>query len=356
MIDHEDRKETNNHIYLNINIQPSSGPATYNETRPQKIVEKGSDYQLAINRFTVPWGNLPLLIFRIEEGDTQTDPNLGLYKFTLTYNGDDFTENAIFSPVYAAPVPRAPSQNNGAQDKTEYYYIYTFSRLVSYFNDALAAAFVALKATYPGAPQTEPPYFIVKDRKLNLIYPRNYNTSGNEISIKSNVDSSAFFDGVEYIYDENATGKEVIFILDTLPNFDDGYAPFGTTPTTPPIYIKKTAEFSSIPGWSEVKTLIFNTSLIPVRQEYIASSANEGRNTVRPILTDFDVSGWDGKREPIKFFTTSPYRYIDILTDQPIQSLNLSLLWQDKDENIRPIILFEPANIKLAFVKKYLTS
>lgn len=349
------------HVYLNVSIKGDAGnfrTASYVETRPQPIISKGSDFQLAITRFTVPWGILPLSIFRVQENQSNRD--LGIYSFTLTFDGSVYTVDVIYEPDnLAADLPLVPTDNGGKQDVLGvYYYIYTLKRIAYLFNNALQTAFNDLKAVHgASAPQTEAPFFIVRDDKLSLVTQTVYNDALDPIEVWCNSPVLKFVDGIDFEIAGFSGDQVAKFILYEDPAFDNGYSAYGVTPTNPPEYIRQDQFVSTIPQWSEVKKIIFNTSLIPVRQENIASTSTQGEEIIQPILTDFDTSGWDGSREPIKFSVGSPYRYIDILSSQPIRSFDISVFWQDSEDEVRPVLAFSQAvEVKIAFIRKHLVS
>ncbi len=354
------------HIYLNVSISAndeSSANASYSESRPQAIVPKGDDYQLAVTRFNIPLGRIPLLIFRIQTAGEfdppQTNPNLGVYIFTLTFGVNDYSENVIFQPdLTSIPVPNPPSDNNNEQVDSSYYYVYTLNRILFLFNTTLETAFTALKLANPAAPQTEAPFFFAdSDNKIHLVTQIEYNDAVDPVEIFINNPLNRFFDGMDFIFEFSSDVKEARFVLYEDPLFDNGYTPFGTVPVTPPTHIQQIQQDNNIGAWSELKAIIFQTSLIPIRQENIASTGTEGQDIIQTILTDFDVSGWQGNRNPISFASQGPYRYIDILSHTPIRSFNLDVLWRDSQGRVRFIEVFSnPITVKLAFIRKHLVS
>lgn len=347
-------------IYLNVSIKGDKGrgiPVVYSETRSSPILDYADNYSLGVVRFSVPWGEMPLFIFRVEEGLLQNDPDKGEYIFSLNYGGLVYSENVQFVSDGTDPTPRSPQANGGVQDITNYYYMYNLQRLAFLFNRTLESIFTTFKAANLGAPQTEAPFFIVKDNKLSLVCELSYNDLVNPLFIEFNGRLSKFFEYIPYKRIGLSIAQESRFIIYEHPLYNNGYSAYGVAPSNPPTHLIQEQEFSQVPVWSEVKKITFNTTLIPARLENLSSTNDNGRNVVSPILTDFDVSGWNGNREPIKFSVSSPYRYIDLLSHQPLRSIDISLFWQDSEGAVRPLLAFaQPVDIKLVFVAKNLVS
>ena len=51
---------------------------------------------MAITKFRIPISDLPFVLFRVEEGLAQSDPDLGKYKFGFRYDGTDYINNVEF--------------------------------------------------------------------------------------------------------------------------------------------------------------------------------------------------------------------------------------------------------------------
>lgn len=360
----QNNRSLEDHVYLNVTIQKESNQtssiASYTETRPSTIISTGSDYQLAVVRFTIPPGNIPMYIFQIEEGSAQNDPDLGVMKFTLDFGGTPYTENVIFIPDGNTPIPNPPSLNppSFTQVDSEYYYVYTQRHLLTMFNIALADAFLALKTANPGAPQTTAPFFKVDDQnKLILVHETSYNDAVNPILIYFNQDTERWFSGFYLFFDKIDDDRYARFETFADPLFDNGYEEFGVVPVTPPLYLQHIQQYNNVSTWVSLNKIVFRTSLIPIRQEYIASSNTEGQDIVEAILTDFDVSGWKGDRDEIMFFPQAPYRFIDILSQMPLRSFDISIFWEDLLGVLRPVKVFgRSIDMKLAFIKKHLVS
>ena len=104
------------HVYLDLDV--INNDYTANATRPYLRFEEirntpfldgdSAEYFCSIVRFTIQTGNtLPVFIPSIVTG--QNNPNLTIYKVTLTYGLASMTRNVIYTPEdNTAPVPAPP--------------------------------------------------------------------------------------------------------------------------------------------------------------------------------------------------------------------------------------------------------
>ena len=157
------------HVYLDLNVfnndlTPSSKAPqlSFEETRTQPFLEgTADDYFVAIARFTVQTGGaLPVFIPAIDT--TQSNPNMTVYKITLTYRDQVGSANVVYAPQPNANKVVPPL---GGQDFWgNYYYVYNYQDWITMVNTALGKAhtqlFNKVKTAYPkdGFAGTDPSY------------------------------------------------------------------------------------------------------------------------------------------------------------------------------------------------------
>lgn len=168
--------------------------AKFRELRSSPIIKNLQNYEMGVVRASFPLNGIPLHIFQIVEGDTQTNENLGVWRITFKNNLTNviYQQNVIFIPqniniplnpntgTYVDP----PSQNNGQQVENRYYFIYSYKWLVYLINNALITLHLAA-----GGVLGQQPYFIYQNSKFNFILPSFYtpwNVSYNNIDIYFN--------------------------------------------------------------------------------------------------------------------------------------------------------------------------
>jgi hypothetical protein len=361
-----DLKEAN-HQYINIEIKPKATdkviPATFTQTFTQEFLKRGLDYNLAVVRFRIPISGIPYFYFKIQEGLGQTNPNLGIYSFTMVdvLSGDEFTEYVDFVPYdFSVSIPPAPSNNNGLQNiDTRYYNVYDVSGWIFMLNSTLNSCFNNLKAAHPTNPVTEAPFLIFNPETqfISFIVPYNYFTSGR-IETYFGENLQGFFDSLEYDLFDNNPLTFGLFVVYAQPFgstvYSNGYSKYGIAPTNPPAYIEMKGNYGGVEKFAGLRAFVIKTSLLPIRYENTNSTANNGDLSEDTILTDFNVSNYYGNRSDVIFFPQGPYRLIDILSNTPLRSIDLQIFWKDKSGFLRPMFVFQgdTLTIKLGFITK----
>jgi len=357
--------------YLNIVIrgQPSKDtPARYSSTSTDIILNNGADYYLSIIRFSIPTNTIPLMIFPIQEG-TNNDINLGTFSFTLTFMGNSLQEYLIFFPVVSnVPLPKSPANNNGKQDlTTTYYYVFDPSQLVTIMNNALASLFANFIIMFGPFPVgvTQPPYLLYDDNteKLTFIVQDTFIT--NNLLLSCN---SLLFNYLQYFV-VKFNGYNAPFDADfdflfslrpsQFPNYDNYYYPDINVTPYPPVFLKFTQQISVLDYWTDFRSLVFVTNLLPIAQEIYPTNQiinnpndNSGNFQYIPILTDFSPQGIPGPI--VEYNPTAQYRLIDIISTGPVQGLDMQIYWRDINSNLYPVLIASTAvaTIKIAFLKK----
>lgn len=344
------------HIYYNVTIQhtpfgvETSVPskAIYQETRTEAIFDgRPSDYYLSVVRFSVPTGYVPTMIFPIfSEGG---DPNLGLYSVTLSYGGSDFQTRLIYTPENTfdpVPPPPVPTENSVRTKYVNYYSVYSLQHLVDMINIALTTSFNNLKAAFPAAPPTTPPFFSYNptNKLFSLIASSAYAGPGT-IEIYNNAFLNTLFEtafNVLYINHETPFGKDVLYIIENL--FTNNV----TLPIQGLCYVS-TQDFTTVPSLSSFAGIVFQSGTLQIRPEWLSSNAvgtlpppstqqSSGANFQR-ILTDFELDQLTGfeTKSSVHYAPTAEYRRIDLYGNDPIVNIDLQVYWRDKQSNLYPI-------------------
>jgi len=353
------------HIYYNVNFSPppgaSSGNMEYNIQLNSPLLQNPGDFSLAIVRFDLSLADVPYLIFRIQEGLTQANPNLGVYSFTLSYGGNDYTNYSIYDNAYhQLPIPIAPIQNEGLQFVDYYYYIFEIPVMVDYLNRALAQSTIDLLAANPVLAPLSTPYlkYNPETKLIDFYVPRKFETSNIELWF--NNATYKLLAGFKIFYSSNFTSqKRNRLIIESGQEYSNGYTQFGLLPVVPPLWYIFKPDSPQIYSWSELQNIVIKTSLLPIRNEFSIVSGST-QLTPEPILTDFSVpSNIDSNVLTISYANQGVYRYIDLLTENPLSQIDISVFWKDKKGILRPMIVYSSdkfSNMKLAFIRDGLVS
>jgi hypothetical protein len=127
-----------------------------------------------------------------------------------------------------------------------------------------------------------------------------------------------------------------------------------------------TTPYSPTPVWNCVRQLIFTTALMPIVNELVATPAifnsnialdtDSANNNFSPIITDLEVpfTRGDETKPSISYTPTAEYRLIDLQSNSPINSIEISIFWKDVYGGVHPFLL-EPgcnASLKILFRRK----
>jgi len=356
-----------NRIYYNIFFttdKPEGEPARYQVNLSDTLIDIASDYNLAVVRFEIPITNIPFVIFRIDEGITQTNRNKGEYSFTISYNQTDFTNHIEYetTSLDINILPPPPSLNNGHQYFTTegveqyYYYMYHADDFVYLMNKTLQTIIDSILFTYPLLAPLPAPYVKYNSVSglINFVFPRKFITENIDLFYNFPLEQFLFSSPSKFV-GGNVKFNQVILRED--PNFDNAYYPPGVIPTTPPELLQTNPNWAQIEEWAELKSIIFNSSQLPVRREVSSSTSNV--YIVEPIITDFIVQDWNGTRSSIVFNSQGNYRFMDLLGKNKIRNIDIQLFWTDKKGVKRPFLIYDkssPITMKLAFIEEGLVS
>lgn len=325
--------ETTNNIYYNINIFNDSEvpdfikPATYSENRVTSLIDNPNDYEVGIVKFNISTGLIPLLVW---------DPDNQWY-VTLSFGGADFQRQLQYQP-------------DNKLFKTGEDVLWKFGKWVTSINEALLFAFIDLKAQFPAAPQTKPPYLTFDP--VTQLFSLHAETS----------------------YDKNL-GLSAIAVMFSQDLFNLMSSFEATSLTVPPpifptkgfrleIYDKKdnretvdginqfvmSQEFVTAQRINRFDNLLFETNSIPVESEALSGQ----RNVTRRILTDFTPNIDVSNQQIVQFFPQGPIRYYDLKSNYPLNKIDLTISWSDKSGAVYPLGLIRGDNVKvkLHFRKK----
>jgi len=372
-----------NHIYFDFTMVNNDTTGTlpppnlvFTETRTNPIVNNASDYYVSVVRFGVETPTLPLMIPQAVLG--QSDPNKLIYTVNLTfeYLGVVYESqtNVSFIPQNVNdPIPAPPITQ---QDLTsEYYYIFSFQHFVLMVNNALQTAFTSLDAAVVGAGGTLPsaiaPYIEYNptsgDYTLNgdvLGYDSDQNNQ-TSIYIFMNAPMYTLFSSFEsknYGYTNITGGKNFQLVLRNINNGSNVYTP---SPPSPSFY-QSYGEYPTAPLWVPIESLVFQASLLPIVPEQqtrplifnsdVLFGTGGNNSAIGSTLTDLQVYLTTGTeyKPLLQYAPSAEYRLIDLIGENPVNSIQISCFWKDKYGNLNPFKLGSGcgASMKILFRKK----
>lgn len=283
-------------------------------------------------------------------------------------------------------------------------------------NEAIKLAFNDLKTAVPANPCTQPPYFLYNPSEGTIDFICQQQFVGN-IDFFWNAEAYTFFDNfnVSFIGFNQPSGCDVKMIISNNKNNCYCECPiyltvittngsptitstglFSTSvdgslisgpgipensvityvnPNTITISMNSTAsatitakiencnllkikcEYPSIYLWSDVKSIVLTSSLLPVKEEFTPSLNESSEDTSQRILTDFEppfsIAG--ELRSYYQYLPTAEYRRIDLKGINPLNNFDISVYWKSKTGQIYPVYLipgYSPISVKILFEKK----
>lgn len=350
-------------------------PAEYKVVRTSPIIEDPSKYYCSVVRFVVPLQLLPLFIMPIIPN--QSNPNLTPLIFGMEVGSPISLLPAVLSQrlLYVADNNEtAPLQNQQTQVITPYYYVYTYTKMITLFNDTLNSLWTqvipgliapnnTLAALYPN---TDKPFFFYDSNTqlVKLVVPHIFvpsSGSPDSGSVKLFINNACLqylesFPFFFYGYNQ-PSGRDFDFVFENTANFY--YPTPGIVNNTPPPiskYFTYGQEYNTLYYWTSVRSLVFTSQTLPILNEIVPGTNNSGDYTSFPILTDFIISSdTAGQSRSIAVYNpTAQYRLISLSGNYPINSVDIKIYWKDQLGNLYPLYLQQntQASIKIGFFKK----
>jgi len=316
-----------NHIYFNVRIDPDplkKRAGVFSVNRVQPIVNKCDDYEMAVVRFSLPLTSVPLIVF---------EDNYFSVSLTLNIGGvvSEYTEFLQW----------VPNSNLNLENR----YIYIVQDLLDLINNAYALAFSNLSSAHI-ITATKPPFmsFSSESNLITLNVPQAFLADGIDVyaNEKLYLKMNSFQD---YYYEFPSEGQlNYRFVIQDL--FDNNVNYDGVD------YYTFTQQYATIGTLSDLQSIIFNTTQIPVNRELDGAQKNISSN----FLTDFEPlqsNKWYGGGL-IQFFPQGPLRYQDLLSKGELKDIDIQIKWKSKKGEIYPYLLQgdQSATIKILFRKK----
>lgn len=349
-------------IYLDLQVKNNfntgniKSQVVLTDNRNTPIVQNASNYKMSVVRFTCDTNFLPVFLVTIKP--EQSDPNLTIYSVTLENNGFFVTKPIIWSPEMSAPVPPSPSSNpNGNQQAlTSYYYLLNYQHFIKLINKAYKEAMDELKildVSLIGIPE---PYLFWNTDNLTAEMrgvSTNFNVENlSHVNIYMNVSLYALFSS--FSAKETFLSNERDYKLKLESNNTSNIV--GSN-----VILKQ--NYSTIANWSPVSSIVFASTILPIRPSNISSPityrnglilpAGGSNNSTINIISDISTNEQSFKPNII-YNPSAEYRFIDLLSSGPISNVNILVFWKSKTGLFVPLVLNSgsSASMKILFQKK----
>ena len=378
------------HTYYSLNFRNSGidGNAefaviNYEEIRNSPYLRNPQDYYLSVVRFSMSTSTLPILVPEVLNEATNTL----VYSVTMSnptlLAGVPVQTFVVFEPQ--SNVTKAPFS---AGQNSQYWYIYQVSNWINMVNTALATCYNTLR----GGAGLYPPY-LTWDADKNIA---TFHAAADEFAetlVTGGTGTSVFFNSALFqlfnsfpAYVANlvnnsspaaisaVAGRHFRFQFFNYLNSTEVAAETFTQPRILPcgaplaakLYLPIVQQYSSVPSMNPVKSIVFLTSLLPVNPENVSQPEafgtgrgfqNNGNNAnIATVLTDFEVDLVTGQeyRPSILYTPTAEYRLVDLISNQDLAAIQISIAWRNTFGQIIPMLLGSNGNaqIKMMFRRK----
>lgn len=348
--------------------------AQHDVTRTTPVLITPREYYLAIDRFSLDGNSTPIYIMFVKdiiEKDGTTYYITGI-KLTATYDGKDYTgkepkEGGEPTDPAEQEFVRFESQMEGKpikfDSRNEFFSIWSYQHLINQLNRRLKYITNEIHNDDSDVELVYPYFSYSKElQRFSLNVPIKWKTEHN-IDLFSNAFALHLF--------ESMPQDKYNDVLDKYAKFDifrDGYNiqkdviyPINKKDSeTPPKiipqdYIQITEEYDNFLNLSALNRIVFTTESMPITQEFVQESGNQGKNQTRSVLADFQpFLDMPGATRSKFLYNAERYRLIDMHGDTPLYRIDFKVWWIDVFDKWHPLKLFEQRfmDVKFAFIKK----
>lgn len=310
------------------NTGTTNSLAEYRDTRTDPIVDRASDYKLAIVKFNIRTDLIPMF---------------------------NYVNKSFIVYMYYAPdnilITQQVQPTVGVTYSQEEFLNYTPGGL----NEALSDAFNALVAAYEviygpaswtgdaAKPQFPPGMQFDPATGLFTMFidERSISNAPNEVQTFMSPDLGRLF-----------TGLSVTPFFST-PSLPSGTQKFlfwynFTRSNTFPVpggggvnYVSNTGIYNSTSLWYEISRIIITSNSLATRRNFVGGGSNGQSDVQLPIITDFTFVTDNGpQNNPTTWYEyqpSGPYRWVDIFGDGPVNRLDLKFYYATSNGEIQPL-------------------
>ena len=310
-------------IYVNVKYFQTASQtiptvANFNTTRTDSILDKCSDYKLAIVRWNIP-SNFPNMLIPSDSELTQ------YYNVALTWKTTTIIKPIVYVNLYTGTFyPRA---------------LYYITQYIDLLNKAYEEAHNDLKLVEASYSALIPPVVNFNPNsvnKISLYCPIEFvdtNTNNAKISIQN----SAFILGMQGLPNTGNYNSGVVCEIDfnvhlNLTNYYKTSLPY---PIQEFIIIE--SEYDSTLALNKLNNLIFETQTIPVVPELVGSESQIQRRVVTDFFIGGDVANQQG--DILTYAPQGQLRWYDLESDSELRTISISPLLEFSDGQTFPVYI-----------------
>lgn len=379
---------TSDHIYVDLNAFNAS---TTNKNQTLLLSERrngaflfdASQYYMTVARFYLENPRFPVIIPIVDLAQSgSSDVNKLIYEVGMEYyNGSSTTlvsSRLTFVPDdLNASAPSYSALTTKDLTFNKYYWLYSYDSFFEILNKALKLCFDQIPSNYYTTQNTTIPnisavmsdisthQFVISAREEfdDSSPTTELNGSTNKkIRLYFNSPLMALFSGFRSII--TTDNRNRIRLYNTGDNFTVSKTVGGITY---PGFISMLTDIPSTNIWNPVQSIVFTSGTIPVSQNLIGANqvfnppsgfeASGSNSNVSPVITDLQIPFEPSNTyRPYIYYTPTPYRLIDLMSNNNLTDLSVEVFWKDRFGGIHPFELlpFCSVSLKLLFRHKSL--
>ena len=307
-------------------LQNTNGRIEFNKSYLNPIIENPSDWELSIERFTVPMSNIPIFFF---------ENNKYIVSIRIVASNNIEYKKSEYITI----VPSIP-ENLDFNDKIVIWNIKDFLDGIN-ISIKNCILYIMNQPNFPLVDKlnlyTQLQYDTINKRN-RILYQSEFHTKNWELYFNDPLFS--YFQGFQ---NEIYTDPIYRYKIKTSSIPDNTYNIGGNN------YLSVYEEWNNIPLWSALQSILFETSM-PVETEIVGTE----NNVYRYIISDFIPIQDDLDRSSIQYYNTGNLRWYPLSSKTPLYNINLFVKWEDRNNVVRAIYIPELGNfeIKIHFRKK----
>lgn len=354
------------HDYIDITVVNNSQdlkpqPIIFHQIKSNNIVDDCSDYYLSCVRWSLD-SQVPQIIPELQLVPPPTPPNervlyngyteyvldigWGANPYTLSYKTNAYQRVEFIQEDYTKQAPQYQPLSIDEYIGNDFFYLYSIDNFLEMVNQALKVCFDNVKTEHTNLDNAIAPRFVWNDNynKIDLYITKEFIQDGaTNFYITMNTKLFNLFNTFSSCNIGSNIGTNEGYGHSYALYTRQDYQPFvsitvGNENKNVFIY---TQNSSSVPAWCPAQSIEFITHSIPVNPSntgaplYIGNNlkTSQNINAVSNIITDFQIPmiiGTEYTRNLLYYTPAGEYRLFDLVSQQSLQNINISVAWLDK--------------------------
>ena len=350
--------------YINASTTPA--PIIIQETRTVALLDDAENYKMAVDTFSIDTTEFPIFVCEVRQDGVASDPDVLDYYVEIVWGANTIRVYLIMESTHISLKPPSVAKSN-SQDNPLYYGIYSFGQFIRMVNIAFASLYTTLSALAGWPVQASPPFLTMNSESgcVALVVPQLWVTQTVDTYI-----SQTLMDMLNLPYSQvvlNAQGNLAHLIKSNVwttycvrasVHFLGRDILAGQLPSNEKwgfvgYYICTDHDYRS--AWYDIYRIFITSNLASMESVSTSASGGSIQSNSMNVLASYtlDLVG-DGHINGQLLYTPELYRWLSILTQGQIQTINIQFMYADRRGRIFPLLQTynRLASIRLLFQRK----